>query len=84
MFLVSLVVFCFVLSEGFFAFVSQMKERGVCLKISKHGFAQHDVLLTANCVLVNDCCFFTGVDLPNITLLLYYTGMARHSHCSKC
>lgn len=32
-FLVSLVVFCFVLSEGIFAFVSQMKERGVCLMI---------------------------------------------------
>lgn len=81
--------FCFVLSEGFFfffflAFVSQRKETGVCLKRSKHGFAWHDMLLAAKCVLVNDCSFFSGADLPSISFLLYYAGVAKRSHCSKC
>lgn len=67
-----------------FAFVSQRKERGVCLKRSKHGFAWHDMLLAARCVLVNDCSFFSGAGLPSISFLLYYTGMAKRSHCSKC
>lgn len=66
-----------------FAFVSS-EERKRGLPEKKHGFAWHDMLLAARCVLVNDCSFFSGAGLPSISFLLYYAGMAKRSHCSKC
>lgn len=52
--------FFIVLSEDFFTFVSQIKKREFCLKISTRGSTQHDMLLA-----VRLCCLNKQIQLQS-------------------